>query len=111
MIVRRFLAAETAVFVTAALIHAGVIFPGYEHARARNAEMVIALVLLAGLSWSAITPTRVRAAGLAAQGFALLGTIVGLFTIAIGVGPRSVLDLTMHAAMATLLVGGLMIAR
>ena len=108
---RGFLAGETALFGTAALIHAGVLLHGHEHASARTAETVIALVLLAGLVWSVIAPAAIRAIGLGAQGFALVGTLVGIVTIAIGVGPRSVLDLTLHATMVTLLVTGLAIAR
>lgn len=44
------------------------------------------------------------------QSFALLGTMVGLLTIAIGVGPRTVLDLTLHTVMLLLLVSGLVAA-
>jgi hypothetical protein len=43
------------------------------------------------------------------QGFALLGTIVGLVTIAIGIGPRTAFDLTLHAGMVALLVAGLIV--
>lgn len=111
MIVRWFLAAEAALFAIAALIHAGVLLPGYEHTSARNAESVIALVLAAGLTLSAAAPERIRAIGFSAQGFALLGTFVGLFTIAIGVGPQSALDLILHAGMVTLLVVGLIATR
>lgn len=107
MIVRWFLAAEAALFAIAALIHAGVLLRGYTHTSARNAESAIALVLAAGLVLSVAAPSRIRAMGLGAQGFALLGTLVGLFTIAIGVGPRSALDLILHATMITLLVIGL----
>jgi small neutral amino acid transporter SnatA (MarC family) len=81
MVVRTFLAAEAALFGTAALMHAGIILHGYEHTRARNAESVITLVLISSLLWSALAPARVRAVGLGAQGFALLGTLVGIFTM------------------------------
>lgn len=111
MIVRWFLTAEAALFAIAALIHAGVLLRGYEHTSARNAESVIALVLAAGLALSAAAPERMRAIGFGAQGFALLGTFVGLFTIAIGVGPQSALDLILHAGMVTLLVIGLIATR
>jgi len=51
--IRIFLLFEAVTFVAAALAHAGVLVNSYEHTRARNAESVIALVLLAGfmLSW------------------------------------------------------------
>lgn len=47
--------------------------------------------------------------GLAVQGFALLGTLVGLFTIAVGVGPRTVPDLVFHAGIVAVLVWGLIV--
>jgi prepilin signal peptidase PulO-like enzyme (type II secretory pathway) len=107
MVTRAFLAAEAAVFGAAALVHAGVLMQGYAHASARNAETVIALVLFAGLLAIAIAPAWTRTIGIGAQGFALLGTGVGLVMIAIGVGPRSPLDLILHGVMVTLLVTGL----
>lgn len=109
MLVQWFLAAEAVVFGAAALVHAGLLVHGYEHTSARNAETVIASVLCLGLLASVIAPARMRAIGLGAQGFALLGTLVGLFTIAIGVGPQSTLDLLLHASMVTLLVVGLVL--
>jgi hypothetical protein len=48
----------------------------------------------AALTW--VRPAWVRRVGLAAQGFALLGTLVGVFTIAIGVGPRTLPDVVYH---------------
>jgi hypothetical protein len=107
IVVRWFLAVEAAVFGSAALVHAGVLVRGYEHAAARTAESAIAFVLLVGLAASVLAPGSSRGIGLGVQGFALLGTAVGLVTIAIGVGPRTALDLTLHGVMVALLVTGL----
>ena len=104
---RAFLIAEVAIFGSAALIHAGALIRGYEHRAARTAESVIALVLLIGLVGSVIAPQSSRGIEIGAQAFALLGTCVGIFTIVIGVGPRTALDLTIHAVMLILLVTGL----
>jgi hypothetical protein len=71
---------------------------------------VIAIVLLAGTAWSWIRPAHTRRAGLAAQGFALLGTLVGLFTIAVGVGPRTAPDVAYHLAIVAVLAWGLAVA-
>jgi hypothetical protein len=98
---------EAAAFIAAALIHAGLLFSGYEHREARIAESVIAVVLLAGLAFTWIRPRWTIAAGLAAQGFALLGTAVGIFMIAIGVGPRTLPDIVYHVAIVIVLVFGL----
>jgi hypothetical protein len=54
---------------------------------------------------------QTRRVGLAAQAFALLGTLVGVFTIAIGVGPRSGPDIAYHVAIAAALVWGLVVAK
>jgi hypothetical protein len=103
---------EAASFVAASLIHAGVFITGYEHPQARTGEGVIAAVLITGLILSFVRRTWTRWVGLAAQGqgFALLGTLVGLFTIAIGVGPRTVPDLVYHAAILAVLGWGLIVA-
>jgi hypothetical protein len=107
--IRLFMLLEAASFVAASLIHSGVLITGYEHPQARVAEGVIAAVLIAGLALSFLRPAWTRGVGLAAQGFALLGTLVGLFTIAIGVGPRTVPDLVYHGAILAILVWGLII--
>jgi hypothetical protein len=88
-------------------MHAGILARGYEHSKAPTAESVIGGVLLAALITTFVTPASSRAVALAAQAFALLGTVVGLFTIAIGVGPRTIVDLAIHAGFVTALVTGL----
>jgi hypothetical protein len=88
IVVRWFLAPEAAVFGSVALMHADVFIHGYEQPAARIAESVIALVLLVGLGSTVAAPESSRGIGLGAQGFALFGTAVGIFTIALGVGPR-----------------------
>ncbi|KGM33218.1 hypothetical protein P409_17035 [Inquilinus limosus MP06] len=101
------LGAEAMAFALASLIHRGGLLPGYAHGAAATAETVIAAVLLAGLALSWILPRRIRAIGLAAQGFALLGTLAGLAAIAGGVGPQTALDLAYHAIMVAALAAGL----
>lgn len=105
-VVRLFLLGEGLSFVAASLVHAGVLLSGHEHPQAKIAEGLIAMVLLAGLALSWLRPAATLPAGLAAQGFALLGTLVGLLTIA-GVGPRSALDLAFHAGILLVLICGL----
>jgi hypothetical protein len=51
--------------------------------------------------------SRELSRSLAAQGFALLGTLVGAFTIAIGVGPRTVPDIVYHVVLLIVLGWGL----
>ena len=107
--VRLLLLLEGTSFVVAGLVHRGVFVLGYEHHEASIAETVIGVVLLAGLSLTWILPARVRVLGLAAQAFALLGTLVGAFTIAIGVGPRTPPDVAFHVSILVVLIAGLVL--
>jgi len=102
---------EAVAFAVASIIHGGYVFPSYGHRNAHIAEAVIAIALLGGVVITVVAPEQARRGGLLAQGFALLGTLVGLFTIAVGVGPRTIPDVIYHIAMVVLLVGGLRYAR
>jgi hypothetical protein len=101
---------EAATFATASLIHFGAVLDGYDHRKAGTAEAVIAAVLVAGSVLSLGGPARARTVIVAAQAFALLGVLVGLFTIAVGVGPRTGLDIAYHAFILCLLAGVLALA-
>lgn len=105
--VRYLLAIEAAVFLVAALVHFEVLFAGYGHRRAGIAETVLALVLLAALAATWLRPRWTRPLGLAAQAFALLGTLVGIAMIVIGVGPSTAADVVYHLAVVALLAGGI----
>ncbi len=102
-----FLLVQVAIFLVAVAIHFGLVPVGDRHQTAGTAESVIAAVLLAGLllTWSP-SPWSRRAA-VAAQTFGILGVLVGLFTIVVGIGPRTALDLALHGAMLLTLVAGL----
>lgn len=108
--IRLFLFGEGASFVIAGLTHFGVLATGYEHRQAAIAESTIAAVLLAGWGLTLVQAAQTRPIGIAAQAFALLGTLVGAFTIAIGVGPRTAPDIAYHAAILAVLITGLVVA-
>jgi hypothetical protein len=105
--IRLFVFFEGAAFIAAALTHFGLLVGGYEHQKAGTAESVIGIVLLVGLALTWIRPESTREIGLAVQAFALLGTLVGIFTIAIGVGPRTVPDIAFHIGIIVMLAWGL----
>lgn len=109
--VRVFLIAEVIAFTTACLIHLGWLMDGYAHQRASIAEGVIAFVLLIGLILSFITPALTFKTGLAVQAFALLGTLVGILTIVLGIGPQTLPDILYHVAIAAILFWGIVIAK
>lgn len=67
------------------------------------------MVLLVGWASTWIRPIWTRRLGLAAQGFALLGALVGVFTIVVGVGPRTTPDVAYHIGILALLVWGLIL--
>jgi hypothetical protein len=106
--IRALLFFEALTFGAAARVHLFV--DGYRHLPASIAESVIGLVLLAGLAFTWVDEWAKRAA-IAAQAFALVGTLVGLFTIAIGIGPQTAPDIAYHVAIVVVLAWGLVIAR
>jgi hypothetical protein len=101
---------EATAFSVAALTHFRLLIAGYQHHKAGIAESVIALVLFVGLALSWILPASTRMVGVSAQGFALLGTLLGIFMIAIGVGPRTTPDVAYHIVTVVVLVSGLVVA-
>jgi hypothetical protein len=68
------------------------------------------MVVLVSPASTWFRPDATPRIALIAQGFALVGTGVGLFTIAIGVGPRTIPDALYHAVLVGLLVSGLAVA-
>jgi hypothetical protein len=69
---------------------------------------VLAGALYVGLGISWLRPLWARKAGLVAQGFALFGTLIGIFTIIVEVGPRTIPDILYHLGMVGLLSWGLL---
>lgn len=109
--IRLFMLFEAAIFVAAALIHMGYLVEGYGHPRAHIAESIIGAVLFGGLLLSLFVVEWTRKVGIIVQGFALLGTLVGIFTIVIGIGPRTVADIVYHVAIVGVLIVGIAVAR
>lgn len=105
--IRLFLLVQSVIFITAVLIHTGSLLGGYEDQAAATAEGIIATILVLGLALTWLLPARTRLLGLVAQGLAMLGTLLGAFIIAIGIGPRTPLDIALHAAMLITLAWGL----
>ena len=107
--VRLFLIFEILLFLTASLLRSGLLIKGHEHSKARIAELGIGLVLLAGFVFTFLQQVNQIQIVLIVQGFALVGTFVGIFTIFIGIGPRSVPNYILHICMVTILAGGLLL--
>lgn len=104
------LASEIALFACASTVHAGLLPFGEPHSRAATAEAIIAVILALGLVTGLVRPSLVRRAALAAQGLALVGTLVGAITIAIGIGPQTGGDKAFHLVLVAVLVFGLWLA-
>jgi hypothetical protein len=109
-VLRPLLLFEAATFVVAAAVHFGVLLEGSGHRRAGTAETVTAVVLLAALALTWAPSPWPRRAAVGGQAFAILGVLVGLFTIAVGVGPSTVPDVAYHVGILAVLVMGLAIA-
>lgn len=108
--VRLFVLFEGIAFIIASLTHFGMLMHGYEHRLAGRAEGVIGVVLLIGLLLTWLTPRWTRGIGIAVQAFALFGTCIGIYTIAIGIGPRTRPDIAFHIAIVIALIAGLIAA-
>jgi len=109
--IRILLIIQISLFACAALAHSGMLMGGgHRHRQAGTAETVIGAVLAAGLLSTLIRPVSTRAIAIAVQAFALLGTGVGIFTIIVGIGPRTMLDAVLHTCMVIALVAGLVIS-
>jgi hypothetical protein len=72
---------------------------------------VIAAVLFGGLLLTLFIREWARNVGIVVQSFALMGTLVGIFTIIVGVGPRTVPDVLYHIAIVLVLAVGIAVAR
>ena len=100
---------EAATFIMASATHFGAFPEGYGHTKAGTAEAVIGAALLLGLALTWL-PSIGLWAFIGAQVFATFGVLVGLFTIAVGVGPRTVLDIAYHVVILAVLGGALALA-
>ncbi|MDQ0611090.1 putative membrane protein YfcA [Variovorax sp. W1I1] len=107
---RAWMLAEALALGVASMVHAGLLVPGYAHPHARTAEAVIAAVLVLAAAETWLRPEHARRAAIFGQGFALAGTLVGFFTIVLGIGPHTVPDVVFHALLLATLVTGLTMA-
>ena len=107
---RAWMLAEALALGVASTVHAGLLVPGYAHSQARIAEAVIATVLVLASVETWLRPEHARRAAIFGQGFALVGTLVGLLTIVLGIGPHTVPDVAYHALLLAVLVTGLTVA-
>src|SRR4051812_2815608 len=104
--VRGFLLLQIALFLVLVAIHFGLLIDGYRHRDAGTTELLIAAVLVIGLllTWM---PHWSRRAAIAVQSFGILGVLLGLVTIALGIGPRTILDLALDVVLLLTLLAGL----
>lgn len=108
--VRALLGVKAASFLLAAAIHAGALVDGYRHDEAMIAETVIGTVLLVGLATTRVRPRSTFPVAVVVQAFALLGTLVGVWTMIVGVGPRTLPDVVYHVAIVVVLLVGIGVA-
>ncbi|MBB5573927.1 MULTISPECIES: hypothetical protein [Rhizobium] len=98
---------EVTLFAAASLVHSGVLLGSYyAHTRAATAEGVIAVVLFCGVFACLFQPAWTRSVALAVQSFALFATLIGAFTIAIGIGPQTTADRVFHLLLLLVLISG-----
>jgi hypothetical protein len=108
------MAVDSASLLVAALLHLDIGIPlgfaeirGEWFPRAAIPEIVTALVLALGVGAMLVAPRRAWWVAVAAHTFAALAVTVGLFTIAIGVGPQTAPDVVYHLTLLVVLAVGL----
>jgi hypothetical protein len=104
---RLILMVQAAAFLAAALTHFGILVDGYKHRQAADAESIIGIVLVAGWICTLVRPSWATRVGTAVQSVAFFGTLVGIFTIVVGVGPRTMPDIIYHACILVVVLSGL----
>jgi hypothetical protein len=109
--VRGFLLVQIAIFLVLVAIHFGLLIDGYRRPAAGTTESVIAVALVFGLLLTWTPPPWRQRAATAAQSFGTLGVLVGLFTFALGIGPRSILDLSLNVMLLLTLIAGLALTK
>ena len=109
--IRGFLLLQIVIFLSMITIHFGLLIGGYSHRGAGAAESVITAILVAGLLLTWMPPLWSRRAASAAQSIGILGVLLGLFTIALGIGPRTILDLAVNGVLLLALIAGLAFTR
>jgi hypothetical protein len=104
---RVLLAFQAITYVIAGMIHSGAVLDGHKLQAGFIAESLIAAALITGLLVSLFRPAVTRDAALAAQGFALVLTCIGLFLLVVGANPRSVPEFAYHIGIIAILIWGL----
>ena len=91
---RTFLFFEAGAFAITAVVHAGLPAEEYGHPDAIIFESVLAGILFLGYSLTLYYRSWARRIGVIVQGIALLGTLVGRFSIIASAGPTIIFDLS-----------------
>lgn len=105
-----FLLAEASAFAIASLVHVGLLAEGYEHRDAVIFESILGSILFLGYLVARVHPTWVRRTGIAVQGMALFGTVIGRFSVIAGDGPWTILELVFYRVITAVLIWGFIIA-
>ena len=108
--IRTFLLAEASAFVIAALIHVSLLAEGYEHHDAVVFESILGSILFLGYLGAGVYPTWARHTGIAVQGVALFGTVIGRFSVIAGEGPWTILELVFYRVITAVLIWGFITA-
>lgn len=108
--VRIWIGAIAVSLLSASSIHFGLLIQGYRDQQAATAEAVIGTVMLVGLGLTWAPGPWSRRAAVGTLAFGLLGALVGLFTVVIGVGPRTLPDIVYHVALVAASIAALVTA-
>jgi hypothetical protein len=106
----RLMFVEAIAFLIASAIHSGAVIDVSVDSSANTAEGIIGVVLLVGAIVTTLRPGWTRVVGVLAQGFGLVGSLVGLFLATRGLGPHTTPDLVFHVVIVAMLAIGVVAA-
>jgi hypothetical protein len=106
----RLMFVEAIAFFIASAIHSGALIDASVDPAANVAEGIIGAVLLLAAIVTTVRPSWTRVVGVLAQGFGLLGSLIGLYLAIRGVGPNTVPDVIFHVAIVAMLAIGVVAA-
>lgn len=109
--VRTLFLSQIAGFIVLASIHFGLLIDGYRRPPAGATELVIVGALLVALVLTWGVPAQGQRVATATQPLATLGILVGLVTMALGIEPGTILEVSLNVVLLLTVPAGLILTR
>src|SRR5688500_16439973 len=104
---RAVLLAEALVFLFIGIAQTGLVVPSYSRPQSAVAAACIAVLLIAGWTFSRRNALAARQVALVVQSLAILGSLFGAALLWLGIGPRTPVDLLVQHGLLVVAVAAL----